>query len=203
RPGRRLDRLLRPGAPAPPGPAGGGAVTPKFKVGDVAEELITLEPVRVIQEGELNRGTYLVQFLESGRWEWVREGDLRLLWSPREIGNVACGFCVALDGGTCVDCEGYTHMAAERTDEDRAYDAAARARSVENDPVNHPGHYNRGKIEVIDFITDQGFNYARGNAVKYISRAGYKNPDTEIEDLEKARFYIDYEIKRLKAQGES
>ena len=73
----------------------------------------------------------------------------------------------------------------------------------EDDVVNHPSHYNRGKIEVIDFITDQGFNYARGNAVKYISRAGYKNPDTEIEDLEKARFYIDYEIKRLKAQGES
>src|SRR5690606_32999428 len=120
-----------------------------------------------------------------------------------ETEGASCGFCVALDGGACVDCEGYKHMAAERTDEDRAYDAAARARSVENDPVNHPGHYNRGKIEVIDFITDQGFNYARGNAVKYISRAGYKNPDTEIEDLEKARFYIDYEIKRLKAQGQS
>ena len=43
-----------------------------------------------------------------------------------------------------------------------------------NDPVNHPGHYTSGKIEVIDFLEDQGFPYHLGNAVKYISRAGKK-----------------------------
>lgn len=65
--------------------------------------------------------------------------------------------------------------------------------------VNHPAHYNAGKYEVIDIIEGnnwgEGFN--RGNAVKYILRAGIKNPDKEIEDLEKARWYIDREIQRL------
>src|SRR5690606_30998679 len=96
----------------------------------------------------------LVRLLRSEHEQWVREDDLRYLPTPNEVENVACGFCADLDGRTCVDCEGYKHMAAERTDEDRAYDAAARARSVENDPVNHPSHYNRGKIEVIDCIAE-------------------------------------------------
>ena len=69
------------------------------------------------------------------------------------------------------------------------------------DNVNHPSHYTDGKIEVIDFIEDKGLNYHRGNAVKYISRAGKKNPVKEIEDLQKAAWYINREIERLKASG--
>jgi hypothetical protein len=68
---------------------------------------------------------------------------------------------------------------------------------MENDIVNHPSHYTDGKIEVIDFIEDKGLNFHRGNAVKYIARAGKKNPEKEVEDLKKARWYIDREIKRL------
>ena len=68
---------------------------------------------------------------------------------------------------------------------------------MENDIVNHPSHYTDGKIEVIDFIEDKGLNFHRGNAVKYIARAGKKNPEKEIEDLKKARWYIEREIKRL------
>ena len=41
--------------------------------------------------------------------------------------------------------------------------------------VNHPSHYLHGKIEVIDYIEDKGFNFNKGNAVKYISRAGLKD----------------------------
>lgn len=63
------------------------------------------------------------------------------------------------------------------------------------DRINHPDYYNRGKIEVIDFIDDQGLNFSLGNAVKYICRAGYKND--EVEDLEKAVFYLEHEIRRL------
>lgn len=63
--------------------------------------------------------------------------------------------------------------------------------------VNHPSHYNKGKIEVIDAIEDWDLNFNRGNAVKYVARAGLKNKETEIEDLQKARWYIDREIKRL------
>lgn len=65
--------------------------------------------------------------------------------------------------------------------------------------VSHPSHYNQGKIEVIEFIEDKGLGFHRGNAVKYIARAGLKDPSKEIEDLEKARWYIDREIELLKA----
>ena len=65
------------------------------------------------------------------------------------------------------------------------------------DAVNHPLHYTSGKIETIDFIEDQGINFHRGNAVKYIVRAGKKDPEKEIEDLKKAAWYINREIARL------
>ena len=67
-----------------------------------------------------------------------------------------------------------------------------------NDPVSHPAHYADGKIEVIDFIEDKGLGFHLGNAVKYIARAGKKDPDKAVEDLEKARWYIDREIQRRK-----
>ena len=66
-----------------------------------------------------------------------------------------------------------------------------------NDVVNHPSHYTDGKIEVIDFIEDKRLNFHRGNAVKYIARAGKKNSEKEIEDLQKAAWYINREIKSL------
>ena len=50
---------------------------------------------------------------------------------------------------------------------------------MKNDSVNHPSHYTDGKIEVIDFIEDKCLNFHRGNAVKYIARAGKKNPEKE------------------------
>ena len=72
--------------------------------------------------------------------------------------------------------------------------------SLINDPVNHPSHYTDGKIEVIDFICDKRLNFCRGNAVKYIARAGKKDPNKEIEDLEKAAWYLQHEITRLKSE---
>ncbi len=67
-----------------------------------------------------------------------------------------------------------------------------------SDAVNHPAHYTAYKgIEVIDLTEQMNFN--RGNAVKYIARAGLKDPDREVEDLEKARWYIDREIGQLRA----
>ena len=72
--------------------------------------------------------------------------------------------------------------------------------------VNHPSHYNIGKIEVIDFIEDQQLNFHLGNAVKYICRAGKKNSDgtsvdrSRITDLEKAMWYLQRYIQELKDQ---
>ena len=65
-----------------------------------------------------------------------------------------------------------------------------------SDAVNHPSHYTDGNIECIDYIQDkltaeefQG--YCKGNALKYISRAGKKNPDKYNEDLKKAIWYLE------------
>lgn len=66
-----------------------------------------------------------------------------------------------------------------------------------NDPVNHPSHYTDGKIEVIDYIEDKGLDFCLGNAVKYISRAGKKDQEKEIEDLRKAAWYINRRIEEL------
>ena len=66
------------------------------------------------------------------------------------------------------------------------------------DNVNSPAHYSDGKIEVIDFIEDKKLNYHRGNVIKYVSRAGKKDKTKEIEDLEKAQWYLNREINRLK-----
>lgn len=65
------------------------------------------------------------------------------------------------------------------------------------DPIN-PDHYTFGGIETIDFIEAKELSFSVGNAVKYLSRAGRKDPDKHIEDLEKARWYISREIERLK-----
>ena len=64
--------------------------------------------------------------------------------------------------------------------------------------VNSPSHYNSGKIEVIDFIKDQDFNFNIGNVIKYLSRAGKKSEETHLEDLEKAKWYLVREIRKLK-----
>lgn len=63
--------------------------------------------------------------------------------------------------------------------------------------VVHPTHYNRGSIEVWDFIVDQGLDFLRGNVIKYVSRAGNKSPEKELEDMKKARFYLDKAIEEL------
>lgn len=63
--------------------------------------------------------------------------------------------------------------------------------------VDHPKHYNQG-IEPIDIIESWDLNFSLGNAIKYILRAPYKN--NELEDLEKAKWYLEREIKRLKGE---
>lgn len=68
--------------------------------------------------------------------------------------------------------------------------------------INHPSHYNSGKIEVIEAIEDWKLDYPCGNAVKYIARAGKKDPSKEIEDLEKACWYLKRKIEKMKAEKE-
>lgn len=67
----------------------------------------------------------------------------------------------------------------------------------ENDPVNHPSHYTShpSGIECIQITRWMNFNL--GNAIKYIWRAG--NKGNALEDLKKARWYLDDEINRREA----
>lgn len=64
--------------------------------------------------------------------------------------------------------------------------------------VDHPPHYASGPIECIDVIDQLGLGYRLGNAMKYIWRAGRKG--SRIEDLRKARWYLDREIAACEAE---
>lgn len=70
----------------------------------------------------------------------------------------------------------------------------------DHDTVDHPSHYGGASdpYEVIKVIDAWGLGFSLGNAVKYIARAGKKDPSKHIEDLEKARWYLDHEIQRLR-----
>jgi len=73
-----------------------------------------------------------------------------------------------------------------------------------HDPVNHPSHYTFGKYEVIDVLDDWNLPFTLANTVKYIARAGKKVVGTNsikgdiIQDLEKAKWYLEHEINKLK-----
>lgn len=59
-----------------------------------------------------------------------------------------------------------------------------------------PDHYQQGKIQVWDFIEDQDLDFFLGNVVKYICRAGAKPHESELDDLLKAKIYLDKRIRR-------
>lgn len=74
---------------------------------------------------------------------------------------------------------------------------------VHDDPINHPAHYTYCGIEVIDFLEACDFPFHLANAVKYISRAGRKDPSKTVEDLKKSIWYINRYIGLLeKRQNE-
>ena len=62
---------------------------------------------------------------------------------------------------------------------------------------NTPKHY-QGTIQPIDLINAQDLNFNLGNVVKYVCRAGKKQGENVLSDLEKAKNYINYEIERIK-----
>jgi len=70
----------------------------------------------------------------------------------------------------------------------------------ESSKVDHPIHYNKGIYEVIDVIEDWKLGFNTGNAIKYIARAPYKG--NTIEDYEKAIWYIEREIYKIKKERE-
>jgi hypothetical protein len=62
--------------------------------------------------------------------------------------------------------------------------------------INHPNHYQSEKMEAIEVIEAYNLNFSLGSAVKYILRAGKKPGESSIEDLKKAIWYLEREVKR-------
>lgn len=124
-----------------------------------------------------------------------------------ELRPLACGlivlegprvviWCDSKDYATCPQPGASPEEALRRL---RAFPKA----KASDDPVQHPAHYTTGKIECIDYIEDKELGFHLGNAVKYITRAGKKDPAKTIEDLEKAVWYIQRKIELLKKEGKA
>lgn len=60
--------------------------------------------------------------------------------------------------------------------------------------IDHPSHYNKGKIEIIDAIEDWNLGFHEGNIIKYIARHNHKGKP--IEDLRKAKWYLERLIQQ-------
>jgi hypothetical protein len=69
----------------------------------------------------------------------------------------------------------------------------------EKEMVNHPSHYGgeSNPYEVIKVIEVWNLDFHLGNTVKYISRAGKKGTDKELQDLKKALWYLERKIQNL------
>ena len=61
---------------------------------------------------------------------------------------------------------------------------------IEEDTIKWPKHYNMGKIQPIDAIESWDLDFRLANVVKYIARAGKKDPSKKREDLKKALWYL-------------
>ena len=66
---------------------------------------------------------------------------------------------------------------------------------MKKEAVDHPPHYNKGKIEVIEAIEDWDLNFSEGNVIKYVARHRFKSEP--LEDLRKAQWYLTRLIENL------
>jgi Protein of unknwon function (DUF3310) len=64
--------------------------------------------------------------------------------------------------------------------------------------VDHPNHYKHGGVEVIDAIEAWSLGFRLGNVIKYVARADHKG--SRLEDLKKARWYLDREIAKTESK---
>ena len=70
------------------------------------------------------------------------------------------------------------------------------------DAVNHPSHYTSHPSGVECITITRHYCFAIGNAIKYLARAGRKDPGAELEDLRKARWYVDREIALVESRAQ-
>lgn len=161
----------------------------------------------VLQNGGCgDRMTY-----EPTGW-WLLDGDDEYwLYTAEEIGRVvfAAGsqmlvYPVGQPYAICdkseyeYELKDDTVVIKERDDRSK-HTVLGAERTLSSDNVSHPPHYADGwsnGAEVIDLT--EHLSFCAGNVVKYVCRAGRKDPRKHVEDLKKARWYIDREIERVK-----
>lgn len=68
---------------------------------------------------------------------------------------------------------------------------------TKTDEIRHPSHYCFGKYEPVKVIQDWKLSFCLGNVVKYLARAGRKEGNSKLQDLLKAKQYIEFEIEEL------
>jgi len=123
---------------------------------------------------------------------------------PQEIlaslNKLPCHFCGVIGDG--VHKEGCPVLLAKETMEQYRGEVKTTTGNVPaegaNPAVDHPAHYNQhpSGVECIDIVRWMGFNL--GNVVKYLWRDGLKDTEVELQDLEKAAWYLNNEIQRRK-----
>jgi hypothetical protein len=110
--------------------------------------------------------------------------------------GISCLECPIEESCGTIRGDDYVHEATKWLAENTC---SATTENTSNDPVNHPAHYAERVPNIEAIEVTQHFNFNRGNAIKYIWLAGSKGGlDKEIDDLKKARWYIEKEIDRLK-----
>lgn len=164
----------------------GGYHTPLAERLTLVEEGPAFEVGDRVYEPEFGYGTVL---------ETVTEVDVR--FDDQDYGGPD-GYSV-IRGGSLTPAPGHweSHFGEDQWISD---EGVKRLRNLPDD-VHHPAHYNQGKIEVWDFIYDQGLGYAIGNAIKYEVRAGKKAGNSKVKDLRKAIAFLEREI-RFEETGE-
>lgn len=134
---------------------------------------------------------------------WLLDGDDEYwLYTTEEIGCITCTNGYRMTAHPM----GEPYATCDKSEYEYGLEGGAivikeREHAENSDNVSHPQHYADGwsnGAEVIDLT--EHLSFCAGNVVKYVCRAGRKDPDKYIEDLEKARWYLDREIERIKRQ---
>lgn len=138
-------------------------------------------------------------FINTGLTGTISGPRVVIRSSETEQVCAACGestrWSFGMDGSRVWTC---SHECAEKSLANMGFPAPAT-----DDPVNAPSHYASGGVEVIDALEAWGLDrdFCLGNVVKYVARAGKKDPSKLTEDLKKARWYLGRRIKQLETNG--
>jgi hypothetical protein len=106
-------------------------------------------------------------------------------------GELVCTMACA----ECGKCRGHIESGYTSICSEVRCQCPASIRTTPVDNVTHPAHYTYGGIETIDAIEAWNLGFHLGNVVKYVSRAGKKDPALTVEDLRKAAWYLDRAIQ--------